>query len=114
MPDDRLAEYKRDEEANAQEAATLGGEVQIMTDDHEEEWDREDDVLERFEQALLKAVKPGEQVQFAVVMEMTRKEDGTNVYTFSVSSEGDGEVLDAHTAEMLAHGLQTMKRDYAN
>ena len=85
-----------------------------MSDDYEDDWDRDDDVLERFEQALLRAVKPREQVRFVVVMEMTRKEDGTNVYTFSVSSEGDGEVSDAHTAEMLADGLQALKKDSAN
>jgi hypothetical protein len=48
-------------------------------------------LCERFEQALLKALKPGERAKFVVVMVMLRSDDDSNAYTFAVSSEGEGE-----------------------
>jgi hypothetical protein len=77
-----------------------------MTDD-DDDWD--DECSERFEQVLLKALRPGEKAKFAIVLLMTRDDDDTNQHVFGVSSEGDMD--DSDLAQLLGHGMDAVKAD---
>jgi hypothetical protein len=81
------------------------------TDDDDDRAQPDDELLvDRFEAALLKAIKPGERATFAIAMRMTRREDGINLHAFAVSNETD-EVSDVELAELLAEALRAVKDD---
>ena len=80
------------------------------TDDDDDRAQLDDELVDRFEAALLKAIKPGERATFAIAMRMTRREDGINLHTFAVSNETD-EVSDVELAELLAEALRAVKDD---
>jgi hypothetical protein len=73
-----------------------------------------DEIADRFEAAVLAAVRPGERVRFVMVLEHICKEEGTNLLTVRAWGGGAERPDAVAAALLLADGMHALKEDAAN